>query len=154
MRGVTDLGDASPPHTRWSCVMRRAAVEKRWKNVEKTEVFRQAPALFAGKSDDFPAQNALKSGVEHQISVFRKASVFSGFSPAFPMLPCASRKTTGRAAARLVVGTGDGAGSARADRRKIFGGEWKKSSDSYESELLIVPQTGIEPVRVSLPTGF
>ena len=75
------MGDASPPHTRWSCVMRRAA-------------------------------------------------------------------------ARLVVGTGDGAGSARADRRKIFGGEWKKSSDSYESELLIVPQTGIEPVRVSLPTGF
>ena len=77
------MGDASPPHTRWSCVMRRAAVEKRWKNVEKTEVFRQAPALFAGKSDDFPAQNALKSGVEHQISVFRKASVFSTFFPRF-----------------------------------------------------------------------
>jgi len=68
--------------------MRRAAVEKRWKNVEKTEVFRQAPALFAGKSDDFPAQNALKSGVEHQISVFRKASVFSGFSnPLFQCCP-------------------------------------------------------------------
>ena len=34
--------------------MRMAAVEKRGKNVEKTEVFRQTPALFAGKSDDFP----------------------------------------------------------------------------------------------------
>ena len=146
-------GDASPPPVR-PCVMRMAAVEKRGKNVEKTEVFRQTPALFAGKSDDFPAQNALKSGVEHQISVSRKASIFSGFScPLFQCCHAASRKD-GRAAARLVVGTGDGAGSARADRRKIFGGEWKKSSDSYESELLIVPQTGIEPVRVSLPTGF
>ena len=100
------MGDASPPHTRWSCVMRRAAVEKRGKNVEKTEVFRQTPALFAGKSDDFPAQNALKSGVEHQISVSRKASIFSGFScPLFHRCHAASRKD-GRAAARLVVGAG------------------------------------------------
>ena len=58
----------------------------------------------------------LKSGAQHQISrhselgnhqdflannagVYRKTSIFSTFFPAFPPLPCASRKT-GRAAAR------------------------------------------------------
>ena len=98
-------GDASPSPVR-PCVIRMAAVEKRGKNVEKMEVFRQTPALFAGKSDDFPAQNALKSGVEHQISVSRKASIFSGFScPLFQCCHAASRKD-GRAAARLVVGEG------------------------------------------------
>ena len=44
-------GDASPSPVR-PCVIRMAAVEKRGKNVEKMEVFRQTPALFANIDQD------------------------------------------------------------------------------------------------------
>ena len=98
-------GDASPSPVR-PCVMRMAAVEKRGKNVEKWRSFDRHRHYSPGKPDAFPAQNALKSGVEHQISVSRKASIFSGFScPLFHRCHAASRKD-GRAAARLVVGAG------------------------------------------------
>jgi len=62
----------------------------------------------------------LKSGVEHQISVSRKASIFSGFSPAFPPLPC--RITQGRTGGGE-AGSGGGRGGLDppgwADRREI-----------------------------------
>ena len=101
--------------------MRMAAVEKAGENVEKMEVFDRHRHYSPGKPDAFPAQNALKSGVEHQISVSRKASIFFWFFlPAFPMLPC--RITQGRTGGGE-AGSGGGRGGLDppgwADRREI-----------------------------------